>query len=229
LTKGSITAVRGGGTIAWQADAEQDWGGKDMFGASASLEKSARRTDRFTIRAVEERNLPALAVMVAAFAAQHGDTATATPEALGREVLAESSKSWLAAVVAERFDAMPVGYAVAYRAYEPNSAEAFALLSQLFVVAGERRHGVGAALLRAVQQLAAEWGCSELRLHVPMDNVNARHFCRSQGGMERSQGRMVHVIVRLAQLLGSHRHFQIECQLPSERGDGFLPAVVDRR
>ena len=130
--------------------------------------------------------------------------------------------------MAERFDAMPVGYAVAYRAYEPNSAEAYALLSQLFVVAGERRYGVGAALLRAVRQLAVDWDCSELRIHVPLDNVNARHFCRSQGGSERSQGRMVHVIVRVAPLPDADHHIPVACHLPPDHGDGLVPVAVDR-
>jgi GNAT superfamily N-acetyltransferase len=153
--------------------------------------------------------------MVAALAVVHGGTATATPEALGRDLLAPGADAWLMVIVGERTGgSLPEGYAVIYRTYAINHAKMEAFLAHLFVAPEARGHGLGAALLHSAREQAREWGCTTLQLRVDAENWNARRFYKSLGMTEKPHGRLRYMLVWLARTLGFKRHLLVEFIAP---------------
>lgn len=80
-----------------------------------------------------------------------------------------------------------LGFAMAVHVRTPGSAltlpRDFVLLDQIAVAPAERRHGVGRALMRAVEQHAAECGAHSVQLDVRAFNEEAIAFYRALGYM----------------------------------------------
>jgi hypothetical protein len=162
----------------------------------------------FRIRQVVAEDLPALATMVAALAAADGRTANATPEDLGRDLLAPDTSTWLATIIGERAgDGIPLGYAIMFRTYDINHAKKKPSLLSFSLYP---KHVDMASVLRSAREQAHEWGCTTLQLRVDSENWSARRFYKSQGVTERSHGRLRYMLVRLARILGFKRRLQIE-------------------
>ncbi len=142
------------------------------------------------VRAAQPADAPALAAMVAALAAHHGEAAAAAAEALARDLFAPGAELWLAALVAERAagGGTPVGYAVVFRAYHVELAESAAIVQHLYVAPEARGRGVGAALMRACRARGRAWGCAQLGVAARADNAAAQRFYERQGMRGRPRG-----------------------------------------
>ena len=118
---------------------------------------------------------PALAGMVAAPAAHHGEVAGASAEALGRRLFAPGAASWLAVLVAEAADGRLVGYAALLKSLQVDATEPVVTLEHLHVMAGARGRGIGTALLAA-----------------RTDNAAAQRFYERRGLKGRPRGGIAH-------------------------------------
>ena len=74
-----------------------------------------------------------------------------------------------------------VGYACLRIVPTICSADLWAELTELFVEEGYRRHGVGRALMRHVEEAAGVAGASELFLLTGFRNMSAHHFYHAIG------------------------------------------------
>lgn len=63
-----------------------------------------------------------------------------------------------------------------------------ALLDELYVVADQRRRGIGARLLRAAEDASRERGASLLEVNVDGDDTDARRFYERHGYSDREPG-----------------------------------------
>jgi GNAT superfamily N-acetyltransferase len=63
-----------------------------------------------------------------------------------------------------------------------------ALLDELYVVPGERGHGVGTALLKAAEQVCRERGAELLEINVDGEDIDARRFYERHGYSNRDPG-----------------------------------------
>jgi ribosomal protein S18 acetylase RimI-like enzyme len=135
--------------------------------------------------------------MVAALASQHGEIATATADALSRDLFASGASAWLAILVAERSrDGMLVGYALMLRTYRLTFAKALAYLEQLYVVPEARRCGAGSALVCVACKRAREGGCVTLRINVVAGNHLAQRFYKATGVREERHGQLSKRLLR---------------------------------
>jgi GNAT superfamily N-acetyltransferase len=152
-------------------------------GAPRSQDAQADGTPgSLTIRAAEPRDMPALAAMIAALAAHHGEHASARSENLALALFDRGARSRLAVFVAIRHpDRTLVGYAFVGRAFDPTDGLAVAHLMHLYVVPDERRWGIGSALLAAAREQAEIWRCRALRIATTTENVAAQQFYEAHG------------------------------------------------
>jgi GNAT superfamily N-acetyltransferase len=128
--------------------------------------------------------MAAIAAMIAALAAEHGETASTMPDALARDLFARDARHWLAAFVAETHpsdDVAPLGYALVLRGYDAMHARPKAVLLHLYVVPEARRRGVGTALLSAARDQARVWRSAFLEVGVTADNLVAQQFYQARG------------------------------------------------
>ncbi len=79
-----------------------------------------------------------------------------------------------------------IGFATIYWSWSTLSASRIAVMNDLFVSGDARRGGVGAALIEACRQHAAERGATELDWQTATDNVTAQSLYDRVGG-QRSQ------------------------------------------
>ncbi len=167
--------------------------------------------ERFRIRRITATDLPGLAAEVKTMAAQHGETATVTPDDLARGLLAPDAEAWLIALIGERAcDGAAKGSAVMYRTYDLKNAEAVAFLTHLFVAPDARGYGLGSVLLRSARKQASAWGCTKLQAKVASENLNARRFYEAQGVTEGRRARLISILLRVARVLGVKRQVDVD-------------------
>ncbi len=100
-----------------------------------------------------------------------------------RERLLRELKTVDAAVILAALDddARVVGVAVCFRGYSTFKARPLLNIHDLAVLPEKRGHGVGTALLAAVERKARADGCCKLTLEVLDDNTGARRLYESAG------------------------------------------------
>lgn len=100
-----------------------------------------------------------------------------------RERLLRELKTVDAAVILAALDddARVIGVAVCFRGYSTFNARPLLNIHDLAVLPEKRGHGVGTALLAAVERKARADGCCKLTLEVLDDNVGARRLYESAG------------------------------------------------
>ena len=82
---------------------------------------------------------------------------------------------WFECLVAEDGNRI-VGFALFCRRFEAHTREKRVWLGDLCVARNQRRHGIGRALVAAVQARAAELGCAAVDLELARGNDVARSF-----------------------------------------------------
>jgi ribosomal protein S18 acetylase RimI-like enzyme len=79
------------------------------------------------------------------------------------------------------FDSEPAGVAVCFRGYSTFKAKPLLNIHDFAVLPEKRNHGLGRALLRAIDEYARESGCCKVTLEVREDNIGARRLYRDVG------------------------------------------------
>jgi len=127
--------------------------------------------DWATIRPVAPGDLPALAALVAALGADHGDTVAPDAGALARDVLGPAP--WLRVLVAEAG-----GTLAGYAALCPRAQLQFGLrgidIHHLYVAPDARGWGLGRRLIDACLDLADSLGCGYVTVDAALDNRAAQ-------------------------------------------------------
>lgn len=134
--------------------------------------------DSLTVRPAARRDLCAIARMIAALAAHHGDTAAVDPGTLRRDAL--GSGRWIDLFVAQAGRA-PIGYAMVHRWYRGAPGQRGMELHHLYVEAGHRGAGVGRRLIEAVVAHARAQGCAFVSIGTTPDNTAAQAVYRHLG------------------------------------------------
>ncbi|MBI2266794.1 MAG: GNAT family N-acetyltransferase [Armatimonadetes bacterium] len=83
-------------------------------------------------------------------------------------------------IVAER-EGTPVGYALIRKVVEPTTGLDQVLIEDLIVEESERRRGAGSALLKAVEDKAAEWNVGFLAVAIPIGIEDSLAFLEKRG------------------------------------------------
>lgn len=122
------------------------------------------------IRPVSARDLPDLLPLIAALAAQHGDTATATLTTVERDFMADPP--WLYGLVAE-YDLSIVAYAALCPVAQLQFGHRGLDIHHLHVRDGHRGQGIGRAMIEACCQKAATLGCTYVTASTAADNSAA--------------------------------------------------------
>jgi GNAT superfamily N-acetyltransferase len=130
------------------------------------------------IRAVERGDLAVLLAMVVALTQHHGDVARVTLESLERDFL--GPVAWYHGLVAVQ-DGTVVGYAAALPLGRLGYGARGLDLHHLFVSPDARLLGVGRALVRGVEDLGRNLGCSYVIIGTHPDNVAAQAFYQHLG------------------------------------------------
>ncbi|MDO1528197.1 GNAT family N-acetyltransferase [Fulvimonas sp. R45] len=109
-------------------------------------------------------------------------------EALSRALFSTPPRlhAWVAEVLGE-----PVGYATATLEFSTWQAGEFLHMDCLYVRAGRRDGGTGAALLHAVVDFARRAGCAEIQWQTPAWNADAARFYRRSGAVEKAKRRFL--------------------------------------
>lgn len=135
-----------------------------------------------TVRPAEEQDAQALADMANALNVAHGKSATLyTAELIHGEAFSEDRVCHF--LIAER-EGHPAGYALYHWMFNSDLARRGIWLTDLFVMPGERRHGVGRKLFSAVAAETVESGMASLWWGVMSDNTQARAFFASLGARD---------------------------------------------
>lgn len=85
------------------------------------------------------------------------------------------AERWFECLVAEE-DGRIVGFALFCRRFEAHTRQKRLWLGDLCVARDQRRHGIGRALIAAVQARAVELGCAAVDLELACNNHAARAF-----------------------------------------------------
>ena len=149
------------------------------------------------VRAIEPRDVPAMARMIHAIAAHHGDEASISEADIRRDCLGDSP--WLHVLVAERADAI-VGYAALLPMARLQYGRRAMDLHHLFVDDAFRGRGIGKLLLKAARKKAQSLGAVTLLISTNPANTAAQHFYLSQGyaPVEAGEGPRFHVNLEAA-------------------------------
>ncbi|TXL78102.1 GNAT family N-acetyltransferase [Vineibacter terrae] len=141
----------------------------------------APRGRGLSVRRATIEDAEALAEMAQGLNAHQGDPVSSfSPAAARRDGFGEAP-CWTA-LIAER-DGRPVGYAMFHAAYDAPHAARGLYLQDLFVNDGERRQGVGRALMTAVAREARQAGCIFFWWTAKQWNTEALAFYRKLGAM----------------------------------------------
>ena len=130
------------------------------------------------IRAVERGDLAALLAMVVALTQHHDDTARVTIESLEQDFF--GPVVWYHGLVAMQ-GAEVVGYAAALPLGRLGYGERGLDLHHVYVQPALRRLGVGRALVRGVEELGRDLGCSYVIIGTHPDNVAAQAYYQHLG------------------------------------------------
>ena len=122
--------------------------------------------------------MAALLEMVVALTQHHGDAARVTFESLERDFL--GPVAWYHGLVAVQ-DAKVVGYAAALPLGRLGYGARGLDLHHLFVTPDARLLGIGRALVRAVEDLGRNLGCSYVIIGTHPDNVAAQAYYQRLG------------------------------------------------
>ncbi|WP_244526301.1 GNAT family N-acetyltransferase [Wenxinia saemankumensis] len=135
------------------------------------------------VRRARPEDLPALAALVGGLAAHHGDPAVADAAALERDIFdpAPLYRAWVAC-----HGGAVAGYALALPAGQAQSGRRGLDLHHLFVAPGARGHGLGRALVAAVEARARQEGGCYVRIGAARSNVLAHALYRALGYEERA-------------------------------------------
>ena len=130
------------------------------------------------IRALEQRDLTALLAMVVALTKHHDDEARLTPENLARDFF--GPVAWYHGLVAVRGPDV-VGYAATLPLGRLGYGERGLELHHLFVEPTARHQGVGRQLVRAVETLGRNLGCTYVMIGTHPDNHAAHGYYQHLG------------------------------------------------
>lgn len=130
------------------------------------------------IRPAMRRDLAAIARMIAALAAHHGDTAAVDADLLRRDGL--GAGRWIDLLVADA-PSGAVGYAMTHRWYRGAAGQRGLELHHLYVEADHRGVGVGRRLIEAVIARAVAQGCSFVSIGTAAENTAAQAIYRRIG------------------------------------------------
>lgn len=137
------------------------------------------RTNGIAVRLASPDDAPLLLPMFEAFYGRYLDVHD--PEGIrGRLVAASSADIVLLALV----NGHPAGFASLRIVPQIETPHPHAELSDIYVNAGDRRRGVGRALMVHAERLARERGCPRMQLTTGIDNDGARAFYRALGYAE---------------------------------------------
>lgn len=130
------------------------------------------------IRALEQSDLTALLAMVVALTKHHGDEARLTPESLARDFF--GPVAWYHGLVAVRGPDV-VGYAATLPLGRLGDGARGLELHHLFVEPTARHQGVGRQLVRAVETLGRNLGCTYVMIGTHPDNHAAQGYYQHLG------------------------------------------------
>ncbi len=130
------------------------------------------------IRALEQSDLTALLAMVVALTKHHGDEARLTPESLARDFF--GPVAWYHGQVAVRGPQV-VGYAATLPLGRLGDGARGLELHHLFVEPTARHQGVGRQLVRAVETLGRNLGCTYVMIGTHPDNHAAQGYYQHLG------------------------------------------------
>ena len=130
------------------------------------------------IRALEQSDLTALLAMVVALTKHHGDEARLTPESLARDFF--GPVAWYHGQVAVRGPQV-VGYAATLPLGRLGDGARGLELHHLFVDPTARHQGVGRQLVRAVETLGRNLGCTYVMIGTHPDNHAAQGYYQHLG------------------------------------------------
>ena len=130
------------------------------------------------IRALEQRDLTALLAMVVALTKHHDDEARLTPENLARDFF--GPVAWYHGLVAVRGPDV-VGYAATLPLGRLGYGARGLELHHLFVEPTARHQGVGRQLVRAVETLGRNLGCTYVMIGTHPDNHAAHGYYQHLG------------------------------------------------
>lgn len=145
------------------------------------------------IRRAKRRDLAGILAMVEALTRHHDDVPRLTPETLERDLF--GLPPWFHVLVAEGAAGLQ-GYAALLPLARLGYGERGMDLHHLFVVENARGRGIGAALVRAAEEMARGFGCGYLIIGTHPDNRAAQDYYRRLG-----YGPMPNVAVRFTRRL----------------------------
>ena len=128
---------------------------------------------RVSVRRVQKADLFALAAMIEALAAHHGDKTTNSATKLDRDLFGD--QPFATAFVAETGGEL-IGYALLYPVYRATEGERGMELHHLFVKDGHRSEGIGRHLIDRAKAHARTLGCDFLSLGAATGNFAAYKY-----------------------------------------------------
>jgi GNAT superfamily N-acetyltransferase len=134
---------------------------------------SAREPALVSLRRAQKGDLFALAAMVEALAAHHGDKPSNNATKLDRDLFGETP--FVTAFVAETGGEL-IGYALLYPTYRATEGERGMELHHLYVKPDHRGEGIGRHLVNKAKAHAATLGCDYLSLGAATGNFAAYKF-----------------------------------------------------
>ena len=122
------------------------------------------------IRPATPADLPEILAMVQALAHHHGDTATASPDTLSRDLF--GPHPWATTLVAQETGPL-IGYATLTRSVQLQTGRRGMDLHHLFVVETARNDGTGRALIATAVALARSEDVAQMTVSTAPDNPKA--------------------------------------------------------
>lgn len=143
------------------------------------------RPDGITVRAAVPADAPLLLPLFEAFYGRYLDVHDA--DGIRARLVAAASVDTVLLALSEGH---PAGFASLRLLPQIETSRPHAELSDIYVREGDRRRGVGRALMAHAEHLAWEGGCPRMQLTTGLDNDGARAFYRALGYAE--FGRTLH-------------------------------------
>ena len=127
------------------------------------------------LRLATPADAPALAEMIAAFAAYERLPNQSTAESLHRE-MGRPDKVFEAVLAIDGASGTPVGFAVIFQTYSTFAAKRGLYLEDIFVREGHRNRGIASAMLRFIANMAVERDLGRVEFTVLLWNTIAIEF-----------------------------------------------------